>query len=1113
VKRVLSAVIFSVALCVFEGGCAVLTVDVDVYKGPLANHPDVQTQQTAMLALAARPILGKLRYLLEKYERRRYEILPYIRVPFLTLGSPLKDLEHSDEYFDPYSPNRNRMYQGFQFISAKAEFVNKILAQYNDRAEAAALRTKVEKLNNGDATPAATNSASTPAAIYTQMTIAEARARPGKGLEALTSDYLEELAKPNGKAKREHLPSEFPQLYDALILFADRVLYVANNEALFEENSGLYFDLKDFGKDILIGGSDVAAANKSYVRVLQSVGSSIIVNLNELKERETFDERSLAAVPQEKAGLDLGAHRLPFQVLQDAIGFLADRQLKLTEPAEKAKRDKDAADKAVTDATKLQETAQIALDKAKTESDAANADTGDPQKQALKFVNLMNVLDKDQEFREEWSTYLLDEKGGNPQRVSALEVVEKLSLTIRGLTKPPKQGNEDWRKRRGEAVELIDDVLKNGDHLASVHDGKRIEVYASLRTTLGAMGAEATAKSTLDRSEKTKALAAAKTGLEDAANKLKTAKDGAEKAGTASKQADANLKAARDAHDQLGKRGPELLAELSRAGENPEPAATLAKIRADLIKAKDANGITPEEKQKIQNAIDALATYEPLPSAPATAFVAKSVRDVMDGVISTLRQEHISAVERSGVESDAAKRAEAALEAAYAHRADMIYIRPASAYLRTSFPAASLQRDARLGWKNMLAEQEFRQIPFADLFQDQQYYHTLQELDKQYWQNVNTIRVAGGGDTNYAVVKDDVGNWYVKNYSADPKDIINSAKNLALFGLGPAIGGGLDLINQAAKTGQDASLAPATRPTTLQQQFDGEQSKYDKATRADTRDALDAAKHLSKDVQDAWDKETLLKGNTKLADALKAQQEALLDKLPSSDLYKDPDPKADPKTAPKPTTRPADQVIDTMQAMRRFHNAVAAAVPTAVGVVPGDNEKALADAKTTKQKADDDAKAAASKLDDATKARDAAKADQTAKENDLTAARTRQDAAAKNWNGAPPEPAELTAAKQQVAAASDAKTIADNAVNAKQSVFDTATADDKKAKDAVTAAQKKVDDAQKNVDADNAAKAAKRILADNVRTPINKFLSRRKSTVERFDTAVQIIGASAGVAQ
>ncbi len=45
--------------------CAVMTVDVDVYKGPLANHEDVQIQQMASMASGAKKLLVELRNRLE----------------------------------------------------------------------------------------------------------------------------------------------------------------------------------------------------------------------------------------------------------------------------------------------------------------------------------------------------------------------------------------------------------------------------------------------------------------------------------------------------------------------------------------------------------------------------------------------------------------------------------------------------------------------------------------------------------------------------------------------------------------------------------------------------------------------------------------------------------------------------------------------------------------------------------------------------------------------------------------------------------------------------------------------------------------------------------------
>lgn len=49
------------ALVVILSACATIQVDMDVYKGPLANHEDVEVEQFAVLASAAKPILHKLR--------------------------------------------------------------------------------------------------------------------------------------------------------------------------------------------------------------------------------------------------------------------------------------------------------------------------------------------------------------------------------------------------------------------------------------------------------------------------------------------------------------------------------------------------------------------------------------------------------------------------------------------------------------------------------------------------------------------------------------------------------------------------------------------------------------------------------------------------------------------------------------------------------------------------------------------------------------------------------------------------------------------------------------------------------------------------------------------
>lgn len=46
-------VYFPVGLSLALSACAVLNVDVDVYKGPLANHEEVQSEQMAAMATGA----------------------------------------------------------------------------------------------------------------------------------------------------------------------------------------------------------------------------------------------------------------------------------------------------------------------------------------------------------------------------------------------------------------------------------------------------------------------------------------------------------------------------------------------------------------------------------------------------------------------------------------------------------------------------------------------------------------------------------------------------------------------------------------------------------------------------------------------------------------------------------------------------------------------------------------------------------------------------------------------------------------------------------------------------------------------------------------------------
>lgn len=116
----------AVALCaLLLAGCAVLTVDVDVYKGPLANHPDVQLQQAASMAIAAQPLLEQL--------RDETEVLHLWRQTNNWKIPRSSDLSKLLQEWRDSHPNG--VLRSSNLISFRARRVNEILSLYEDTRE------------------------------------------------------------------------------------------------------------------------------------------------------------------------------------------------------------------------------------------------------------------------------------------------------------------------------------------------------------------------------------------------------------------------------------------------------------------------------------------------------------------------------------------------------------------------------------------------------------------------------------------------------------------------------------------------------------------------------------------------------------------------------------------------------------------------------------------------------------------------------------------------------------------------------------------------------------------------------------------------------------------
>lgn len=341
------------------------------------------------------------------------------------------------------------------------------------------------------------------------------------------------------------------------------------------------------------------------------------------------------------------------------------------------------------------------------------------------------------------------------------------------------------------------------------------------------------------------------------------------------------------------------------------------------------------EKKKLTNVIAAV-NEAPTPRDSdllATTQKSNNAKDVLDRLIAALRHEHILAVRDFGEGSTEAGRLEQAIDAAYDHRAGMAYIRPSGAYLRSSYPSTSLQNDAGLGWRNMLTDHALSNLPFiggalANRGSGSRL-KILGEIDKQFWQNINRVRVAGAGATNYVVAKDDIGNWYVKRYSSDPKVIIKSAQQLALFNLSGPLN--TDLIARARGGGGAVEDEERGR-SSLGRVFDEFKADFETTTRKDftaLKDLL-TSKEIENAITTAWDgSPTIEPIRGPVNDSAKAHlnttgEDVLQKSLDTLTKYEaDLDAAADADKPAKEAERGA-VAVGALRSIVRFHNVLQA---------------------------------------------------------------------------------------------------------------------------------------------------------------------------------------------
>lgn len=722
-------------------GCASLQIDVDVYKGPLVQERHIQVRQFAAMAASAKPLI-----------RDRYE---EIKAGEDTADCGIKRVE------DDRMPREPR-----------ARFLCEILQLYANRGPR---NEEVAAVGQSQATKGLDRS--------TQSQRPTSR-NPEQGLDDLTFLVTQAMARTTGGADTDReVEVAVDRLSEALILFAQKLVYLANNELLYKDRSphrnGSSTSAAAPGEPLHYPEPQAARDTteddqwEKTLSVLQSLGNTILVHANDLRRQIARDELHADSAASVSNAVQQAFQPEPSAAI-DAILF------------------------------RLQ---HFSL-----------SDTNDPDEEVLDTATAEQSALREQR-QNELNAYLTD--------------IAPLLAAYRTVIKDPHPVLVDKRADAEPAGSLTNDryaiAALYGESQARAADGlKPLNDWLSRETAQGvvtslARPARLEAFKTYLFAEKARLEAA---GITDGSSRASamTAFKGYLEREIAEAFDEANKKAAKiDAILQTINAQNNREADRLRALAKKAAAAELKTMRETMVAA-----VRGERVEVIREA-ESLGTRDPgiinsillrrlnaarqsgdaqknngialtvgvlekftIPKTPCHVSVysaqcrGKTAIEVQDNLIAALRAQRVQAI-ASGNEV-AANNLLKAVNAAYEQRTAMIYLRPASDYLRSVYASTTLQDGAEDQYRNMLAGwlKNLRgNVGRSEASREK--LESRRELEKINWQNVNKVTVSGGGFTNYVIAKDDVGNWYVKAYGSDPEAIIKSATSLALFNTGKGV--------------------------------------------------------------------------------------------------------------------------------------------------------------------------------------------------------------------------------------------------------------------------------------------------------------------------------------
>lgn len=627
-----------------------------------------------------------------------------------------------------------------------------------DCADASALRAALEVLNDV-------------LAMYTGhsegLKAAQSSDAQG-GIRSLTAELTNAYARPgNGPERQMAIDNAVQRLNEALIYFAQRILFIVNNETLFAE--------------LAPAGPDSLKAQKS---VLQSLGNTLLVHANDLTRQRDRDLALQRRVVSEKVAIER-AFRVTPAVAFDLIVDQARRAAAAPPPEAASGPNRTDDDKA-------------RLAALQRDLGAARQALQDYRQGQVGLAAAFSTLVGD-------PRRLLADLTGKPSATEA-RALDSDRKAIAALY-PTRPADDADRTPAGALAPLRQWLERERGSSVALERKQRLALLAGHLETdqarlLADIAATATRADVLEamrrRLDQDATLAARQLGdLQARATALDKEEQAlAQHIGQRDRRFAEALAAetrARTSADEgqrivtvLTRLREEVL-DLARATDVADEAGVHALLKARVAALKPGvQGAEPRsaDLEATRRWLERRSPAAPriCPGDPGDSCAGTDQLDVVDSLITGLRVQRVQALARG--DTQAASDLLAAINAAYDQRTAMIYLRPASDYLRSVHSASDLQDAAEPQYRNMLNDWWRYLRPAWQGNPDNDEARRKLELEKLYWQNINRVTLNGGGATNYALAKDDVGNWYVKAYSADPEAIFKSATQLAMFNVG-----------------------------------------------------------------------------------------------------------------------------------------------------------------------------------------------------------------------------------------------------------------------------------------------------------------------------------------